>query len=568
MSHPATPSGPASHGEPRPETEAPGGPASGGPDPAVTAPDAAPDVPWERLSPRMLAIHPLRAVRELLPVLVPMVLVWRSGDIGDLVTTAIATTLVLALALLRWLTTRYRVTDRQVQLRSGLLNRQVLTVPIDRVRTVDLEAGPVQRVLGITKAVVGTGAHATRHPLALDGLLVADAERLRVALLHRDGAAPAAGPDAASQDADAAPDAGFDPGAARDVGAAPTTAAPAPDEVVLARLDPAWVRYAPLSTVGIVTALGLVGLAAQGLRMAGVDDAVYASAEQALAAAGLVVALVLVTAALLTAVVLGGIVQYALAFWGLRVTRHGAGTLRVTRGLLTTRSTTVEEARVRGVRLGEPVLLRLAGAATLDVVVAGVRTDQSQSAGSDTLLPASPRPVDVALGREVLGADVLDVPLVRHGARATRRRWSRALQAAALVAAGNLAPWWWWGWPVWTLAPAALAVLAVPLAADRARGLGHAVADGHLVAREGSLTRATTALRLDGVLGWEVRQTYFQRRAGLATLTALTADGRGGHRVLDVPLDEAYAVVARTPTTRHGASPRRSSGGGGGATAY
>ena len=49
---------------------------------------------------------------------------------------------------------------------------------------------------------------------------------------------------------------------------------------------------------------------------------------------------------------------YVLAFWSFRLSRTDSGTLHLSRGLLTTRATTIEERRLRGVELSEPLLLR------------------------------------------------------------------------------------------------------------------------------------------------------------------------------------------------------------------
>jgi putative membrane protein len=93
----------------------------------------------------------------------------------------------------------------------------------------------------------------------------------------------------------------------------------------------------------------------------------------------------------------------------------------------------------------------------------------------------------------------------------------------------------------------ALAVLpaAVPLAADRARSLGHAVTGRHLVVRQGSLVRRRCALANDGIIGWHLRQSIFQRRAGLVTVIATTAAGRQHYSLPDLPVDMSVPVVSR-----------------------
>ena len=83
------------------------------------------------------------------------------------------------------------------------------------------------------------------------------------------------------------------------------------------------------------------------------------------------------------------------------------------------------------------------------------------------------------------------------------------------------------------------------LALDRYRSLGHALAGSALVTRQGSFERRRDVLACDGIIGWNVRESFFQRRAGLATLTATTAAGRQRYVVPDVPLPLALSLANR-----------------------
>jgi len=219
--------------------------------------------------------------------------------------------------------------------------------------------------------------------------------------------------------------------------------------------------------------------------------------------------------------------------------RDGSWHLR--RGLFTTRETSLDDARVSGVTVGEPIGLRLAGGGRLSAIVTGLGKKQ---AGSSLLVPPAPRTEVDRVAVEMLGLPgPVFGPLRPHGPLAVRRRWVRALVPAAAVAAvcvvltreGS-------GW--FTLgAPTAL-VVGLALAIDRVRGLGHALVDGHLVARSGSLDRRREALATPSVIGWNLRATWFQRRAGLTDLTATTAGGRQRVRVLDIPEPDATALAS------------------------
>ena len=92
------------------------------------------------------------------------------------------------------------------------------------------------------------------------------------------------------------------------------------------------------------------------------------------------------------------------------------------------------------------------------------------------------------------------------------------------------------------MAVAALAVGA-GLAESSYRHLGHRLTPAHLVVGGGLLSRRRTVLERDGVIGWVLTQTWFQRRAGLTSLVATTAGGPQSVTVLDVPEDAAVVLA-------------------------
>ena len=235
-------------------------------------------------------------------------------------------------------------------------------------------------------------------------------------------------------------------------------------------------------------------------------------------------------------------VRYALGYGRFSIHRAGPTTLHISHGLLRARQITLDETRLRGAQLSEPLSLRLAGAASAHAIMTGLGR---QRGGVALLAPPGPREEAVRIAAEVLHtAEPLQVPLIEHGPRAHRRRYTRAASFAGLLAAvalvlqlaGIVGPLVWWAFVV--IVPA-----SALLAADRWRGLGHALLPGWLVARSGSLNRRRAVLATEGIIGWTIRRSFFQRRAGLATLIATTAAGR--HRVVipDLPESEVWPII-------------------------
>ncbi|MEQ6902427.1 PH domain-containing protein [Nocardioides sp. YIM 152588] len=476
---------------------------------------------WHRLDPRMLLVQPALELGRYFPVLVGLIIAGSASGFGSWVAFGIALPVVLGVA--RYLTTEYRITDARIEIRSGLLQRRTTTAPLDRVRSVDLTATLAHRVLGLSTVVVGTGGAGQDDHLALDGLPTDQAAALRTALLHRREAAMPSMPAAPAGAADAAPSS-----------PAPPPITPAPR--VVARFEPAWLAYAPFTGTGLIAAGAVVGVGIQSADALDLHphwERIDVPGFSVALVAGIGVAIVLL-ALVLT------LVGYVVTNFGFTLARDSRA-WHIRRGLVTTRETSVDVERVAGVTIGEPAAMRLARGGRLSAIVTGLRHSGESSA---VLVPPAPWPTVRRVAAAVLGTpEPVDAPLQPHGPAAVRRRYSRALMGGALliaapvvlVAAGG--PWW----PL-TLAPVLVAALLL-LARDRAAGLGHAWVDGHVVMRSGSLARRRTALAGEHVIGWNLRASWFQRRAGLVTVAATTAGGSGATEVYDVPAADAERLA-------------------------
>jgi len=469
---------------------------------------------WQRLDPRMLLVHPIKEVGRFLPVLVGVFIAGSQAGPDGPPYELIGVFIPIALGLLRYYTTRYRITGGRIELQRGLLNKHVLAAQLDRVRTVDLTASPIHRILGLTTIKIGTGTASQKgdDQLDLDGLPTARAQQLRYDLLHAAGSS----------------------------GETESAAEPLVARTVV-RLDPAWARFAPVTSSGVVMFGAIGGLGAQLLDSVGFFDTGH-DIPGLKAALWVVVVVVIVVG--LAAVSGLAVVGYFVTNWDFSLTHTSTdGSWHLRRGLFTTRETSMDDGRVRGVEIGEPLGLRLLGGARLTAIATGL--DRRQL-GNTLLVPPAPRKVVDTVAAEVIGTPVpLTEPLVPHGPAATRRRWTRALvlPVAALVVVALLVSRA--DTPPWVLALPLVAVAgAGVLAADRSRALGHALVGGFLVVRSGSLVRRREVLQVDGVIGWNLSSSFFQRRRGLTTLVATTAGGRQSYAALDLPEGRAIEVAA------------------------
>ena len=465
---------------------------------------------WQRLSPRMLLVHPVHEVLRQLPLFIgSLVLGSATGNPWWGVLVLVAT---VAFGVLRWFITTYRITPNEIQLRSGVLQRTVLSVPRNRIRSVSTDARLLHRALGLAVLRVNTGQEARgESEFALDAVAADQIPRLRAVLL----AGSLAIPEQAGT-----------PGR------------------ILARWHPSWLRYSPLSFTGLAMIAAAVGyggslfisyqsgsfavLRNSPLAQSGLDVAKRFGAPATAATAAIMV--------LAASVVLS--VLLSLVTYGSLLLRRDAELLHLEHGLLRLRENTFDMRRLRGGTLREALLVRAFGGARLDAVMTGV----TGVGESSLLLPPCPAATAQAVLADLIAnPDAAAGPLRGHGPAATRRRWTRALAIPAVLAPVavmvGVPVWAWVGW-------AGLTLCCALLAADRSRSLGHRVSDGWLVARSGSLERRRDCISGAGIVGWAVRQSWPQRRAGVATLIAATAAGVKRYQVIDVPAELAWSIAA------------------------
>ncbi|UMP06266.1 PH domain-containing protein [Amycolatopsis sp. EV170708-02-1] len=473
---------------------------------------------WHRLDRRMLLIRPVLDVVKSLPVLIGTVLLgrgngWEWFGLG-------VTALTVMVGVSHVLTSRYRIADGQVEWTTGLLLRKHRAIPLDRIRTVDVTSEPKHRLFSLSAVRIGTGRHsavqgAGDDQLVLDAVSQAEAHRLRTVLLHR-----------------------------KEI-----TETTRPPEQVVAEVDRKWVRYAPFTLSGLAV-VGAVFAAvwhfAHQLDIAPENVGPLRDLLDGLADTALWLIVVVAAAGLLVVVSLLSVGGYVLSFWNFKLTRESEGTLHVRRGLITTRSVSIEEERLRGVEVKEPLPLRIAGGARLTAIAGGLREGKGGDKGGGLLLPPAPVGRVHEVAAEVLreNFDPATVPLNRHPRRALTRRLTRAIGGVLLLAAALFGLAWIDFLPSWMWQ---VALGLVPFAAlvgwDRYRNLGHAIVGRYLVSRSGSLARATVAIRREGVTGIVVSRSFFQRRAGLITVTAPIAAGRGGYQVVDVGESAGLAMA-------------------------
>ncbi|MFE3452145.1 PH domain-containing protein [Nonomuraea sp. NPDC059194] len=475
-----------------------------------------------KLSPKVLLIDPVRMLPSLLVPLAGVLFVggFSPGSFGWAAAGLVG---AVVFAVVRWATFSYRVAGDRLEIRRSLVSRSVRTIPLERIRGVDVTTPPMHRLLGLAVLKIDTGASGGGEQEGeLDGVTVHEAERLKGVLLRRARAAKV----------EADPDS---PHAVPDAPPAP------PEERLIVKVPRKWLLYGPLSGAYLLTpfalAGGAIGLAFQWGGDLGFRDLAWVAGRWLWQHPLLIAAAVLV---LILAMPFVAAVMYSVFNWDFTL-KEREGYLVAERGLVTRRSVSLEARRTRGYEIVDALAERKAGVVRMWAIVTGLGDSETRG----QLLPDVPRRVALDVAAQAVGT--FAAPLRPHPPVARERRLFRAIvpwlavAAAAALLAVLTSTGLWWG-----LAVAALvfATLGIPLGEDRYRSLGHGYDGVLLSVRSGSLRRAQAVVERRAVVGWRLRQTWFQRRAGVLTLIVGVGAGKGGYEAVDVSAQQAVGFPA------------------------
>lgn len=482
-----------------------------------------------------------------------------AGDLSALAKLALAAVVILAACLLLsfavWRARTWELTAEGIRLCWGLgwgpFSRRSLTIPYEHIHTVSMNSSLLDRVFGLIALDLDTGAAASEGDASkISGLRAGEADVLRAELFRRKRAAAG---QVKEGEKDVAP-----------ADAAPTAERPlatfslAGRELVLAAASQMSAGGQAIALVVLlgnaVTALsewGLLDLSGQGSELV----AGFGATLVPMVLGFLVVALLL--GAAVSFVV--NLVRYA----GYRVERY-ADRVVVEHGLLSRSSRALAAGRVQYVAVRQGILRQLIGYAEVTAqVVAAPGEKDGEPSGSVLLHPFIRMGEVDAFLAEVLPdyAGVLcRVELGRLGPVARRRAVVRAVIWWPFATAIFLGAQWLFGlsgllesagWllePLIVAAAVLSAVLLVGLVVDALRAWG-AARYGHtareLVLVTGGLTRLTVIAPRVRLQRMEVRANPFQRRAGVATLSARTAAGDAdGLELRDLPEEAADELLA------------------------
>jgi uncharacterized protein len=157
---------------------------------------APPGAAWHRVSPRLAVVRRALLAAWSAGVLVVLVVAWRLFALDGRAVAGAALTVLALAAWAWWLVGRavarwgYVETAEELTITQGSLYRRLVVVPYGRMQYVDVQAGPLDQLVGLATVQLHTASPGTTA--TIPGLLPAEAARLRDRLTQM-GEAQAAG---------------------------------------------------------------------------------------------------------------------------------------------------------------------------------------------------------------------------------------------------------------------------------------------------------------------------------------------------------------------------------------
>ena len=426
---------------------------------------------------------------------------------------------------LAWARFTYVLTDDALVIESGVFSRNRRTIPYERVADVGIERRPLQRLFGLATVNLETGGAGSNEG-ALNSVSIAEAERLRHFLRsRRSDTEQFASLVEASAAGASAPDTGT------------------PLFVMNTRRVLTWGLF-NFSLVWIAVALGAVQYldGAFGLDARLVWDAVRArsGAVRSLPTIAVVGAFALVIAVIVGAGVAAGLIRTTLREHGFTLAA-GDGRLRRKRGLLTRSEAIITLPRVQLAAIDDGPIRRRFGWSRLRAQVLG---GEGASGRQDLAPLARADEVDrilQVLRLHRLRSNELEAVAQGHTFRALLRQVGTP---ALLIFGASLFT------PLALLATPLLLPLVGIALLDR-RHHRYRLTSGLLQVQRGVLSRTTWIMPLSRINVVSLRQSWLQRRMGLATVLVDTAGGGwfDGPDIYDLKANAARLLVDRLRRT-------------------
>ncbi|MDF2855209.1 MAG: hypothetical protein K0Q87_1060 [Neobacillus sp.] len=470
----------------------------------------------KRLHPIFIVINIGKRIKDLLFTFIALFFIGNKGNGGWIFllgAAAIAMIVIIIMSVLSWLRYTYRLEQEELRIEYGVFIRKKRYIPFERIQSLDISEGLLQRMFGLVKLQIetagGSGADEAEAVLA-----AISKEEARV-IQEYVAAAKQSTSRVVSDNLETAP-----------------------DSQTVYKITPSQLIVLSLTSGGVGVVISAVLAFFSQMDELIPYEKIFRGIETWIVSNTIIIIAVMIFLGLLLAwiiALIGTMLKYA--NFTVTKTEHD---LVISQGLLERRQITIPLKRIQAIRINENIVRQLLGVGTVFVESAG-GSAKNQEGSKVMLLPL----VKMNKIAPILEPFITDYQLNTSFSPVPKRAkvrylfrnsyWTIPIVLAALFF-----------WKAWGLLSLILLGIVLLWALLEHKDAGWSVTGQQLTLRYRTIVRTTVHMKKNKIQSLDVQESYFQRKKNLATIEAFVKVGFGGAggKVLDLEQSDAEKVYS------------------------
>ncbi|MFE8698855.1 PH domain-containing protein [Cytobacillus sp. FJAT-53684] len=458
----------------------------------------------KRLHPISAVISCLKQIKDLIIPFLVFVVFGSKNGIFQLIISAVIIVIVLVIGILTWLRYTYRLEEGELRIEYGVFVRKKRYIPFERIQSLDLSEGILQRPFGLVKVKVETAGSSGEAEAVLTAITKADANLIQQTL----SAAKAS---------------------------VRTENVEEPKENIIYKLSTKELLQLASTSGGVGVVLSAVIAFVFQFEEIIPYERIFSSLGNFISS-GIMTVSILIFVGFLAAwaiALIGTMVKYA----GFTVKKTDDD-LVITRGLLEKRQLTLPLYRIQAIRISENLIRQPLGLCTVYLESAGGSAKDTESARV-MLLPITKRDAISAILSPYFEDYHLEPAILPVPRRAIRRYMFRGLLFVLPIIAVSVLFFRPWGYLSFVLV-----LLSLLWSYLNYKDAGWKVENQQLTLRYRTIIKNTVFMKRNRIQSLKTQESYFQNKKELASIEAKVMSGSGGAggTVVDLAKKDCEAI--------------------------
>jgi putative membrane protein len=466
----------------------------------------------KRLHPIVIVLTIGKRFKDLIFSFIALFFIWNKGDGGKLVlfgAIALAIIAIVVTSILSWLRYTYRLEQNELRIEYGVFVRKKRYIPLERIQSLDISEGILQRLCGMVKVKIETaGGSGTDEAEAVLSAISKDETRI-IQEYVRAAKSP-------SQSVETARESANEP---------------------IYRITPSQLIVLSLTSGGVGVVISAVLAFFSQLDDLIPYERLFRGVEE-WAVSNLILIILFVFGGFVVAwiiALIGTMLKYA-NFNVIKTERD----LVISQGLLEKRQITIPLTRIQAIRINENIVRQWLGYASVMVESAG-GSASNQEGSKVMLLPL----IKLQAIEEILGPHLKEYQLTTSFNPVPKRAMIRYVLRGWVIIVPVVAASIFF-LKAWGLLSLLLLAWFTFWGVLKYKDAGWNLAEQQLNLRFRTIVRSTVFIKKNKIQSLEVKESYFQKRKGLGSLEAFVKVGFGGAggRVIDMDKNDVKDVYS------------------------